>query len=277
MGLENKHRERDLNIPKHRQTLLNKIEQDLTKDENVLAVFYGGSIGKKNTDLYSDIDLRIVVKDDVFEEYRLNKKERTNNWGKVLYYEDFPWATYSIAHYDTFIKVDTFYYKTKDIQPSVWLQNISIVYDKTGFMEDVLDQSKKLSYSPTVQEVEIWRTKFFAYVHEAYRRVHRKEMYYALNCLDNLRMSMVMAWYMDKGIQPNSFGDWAKIEGERSELDSWQLSLLADWHSNREPKEIMDVIKKIVPEFKKTHKNLCEKLNIEENSEWVDEIIGMVL
>lgn len=277
MGLENKRRERDLNIPKHRQILLNKIEQDLTKDENVLAVFYGGSIGKKNTDLYSDIDLRIVVKDDVFEEYRLNKKERAKRWGKVLFYEDFPWAKYSIAHYDTFIKVDTFYYKTIDVQPSVWLQNISVVYDKTGFMGEVLKKSKKLTYSPTEQEVEIWRTKFFAYVHEAYRRVNRKEIYYALKCLDDLRMSMVTAWYMDKGIQPNSFGDWAKYEGERSELESWQLSLLESWHSCREPNDLMNVIKKIIPELKKTHKSLCEKVSIEENPKWVNEILGMVI
>ncbi|MBU9721655.1 MULTISPECIES: hypothetical protein [Bacillaceae] len=277
MGLEYKHRDRDLNIPKYRQTMLKEIEQDLLKDENVLAVFYGGSIGNRNTDLYSDIDLRIVVKDEVFEEYRLNKRERAKNWGKVLFFEDFPWGTYSVAHYDNFIKVDTFYYRKEDIQPSVWLQNISIVLDTTGFMEELLKKSMNLFFRPNVQEVEMWRTKFFAYVHEAYRRVNRKEMYYALNCLDNLRMSMAMAWYMDKGLQPNAFGDWAKYEGERSELDNWQLALLADWHSSREPNDLMDVLKKIIPEFKKTHKSLCEKVEIEEEPEWVDEILGMVL
>lgn len=277
MGLDNKHRDRDLKIPKYRQTMLKEIEQDLLKDENVLAIFYGGSIGNRNTDLYSDIDLRIVVKDEMFEEYRLNKRERAKNWGKVLFFEDFPWATYIVAHYDNFIKVDTFYYRKEDIQPSVWLQNISIVFDTTGFMEEILKKSMNLFFRPTVQEVEIWRTKFFAYVHEAYRRVNRKEMYYALNCLDNLRVSMAMAWYMDKGLQPNAFGDWAKYEGERSELDNWQLALLADWHSSREPNDLMDVLKKIIPEFKKTHKSLCEKVEIEEEPEWVDEIFGMVL
>ena len=277
MGLDNKHRDRDLKIPKYRQTMLKEIEQDLLKDENVLAVFYGGSIGNRNTDLYSDIDLRIVVKDEMFEEYRLNKRERAKNWGKVLFFEDFPWATYIVAHYDNFIKVDTFYYRKEDIQPSVWLQNISIVFDTTGFMEEILKKSMNLFFRPTVQEVEIWRTKFFAYVHEAYRRVNRKEMYYALNCLDNLRVSMAMAWYMDKGLQPNAFGDWAKYEGVRSELDNWQLALLADWHSSREPNDLMDVLKKIIPEFKKTHKRLCEKVEIEEEPEWVDEILGMVL
>lgn len=277
MGLENKYRQRDLKVPEHRKIMLQKIEQDLINDENVLSVFYGGSIGNGNTDIYSDIDLRIVVKDEEFERYRKNKKERAKNWGEVLYFEDFPWATHSVAHYDTFIKVDTFYYKTVDIQPSIWLQNISIAHDKKGFIEKIREKSQKLFYCPTVQDVELWRSKFFSYVHEVYRRVNRQELYYALKCLDNLRMSMVTAWYMDKGLQPNAFGDWAKYEGERSKLERWQLSHLADWYSSREPDNLMKVIELIIPEFKKVHKGLCAKVEIEENPEWVDRILGMVL
>jgi hypothetical protein len=34
---------------------------------------------------------------------------------------------------------------------------------------------------------------------------------------------------------------------------------------------------KIVPEFKRAHKNLCHQLGIEENPEWVNGIIDMVI
>ncbi|WP_087999561.1 aminoglycoside 6-adenylyltransferase [Gottfriedia solisilvae] len=274
MGLETK--QRDLDIPKHRQNLINELELDLINDNNVLAVFYGGSIANQNTDLYSDIDLRIVVKDELFEEYRLNKKQRAKKWGNVLFFEDFPWATYSIAHYDSFIKVDSFYYKTIDIQPSVWLQNIKNVHDTTELVKTVLEKSMSLSYKPTIEEVEVWRSKFFAYVHEAYRRIMRKETYYALHCLDNLRLSMTTAWYMEAGIQPNTFGDWAKLEGKSSKLCDWQLALLEQWFSNREPIEIMKAIKNMVPEFKRVHKSLCNKLGLEEDPEWVETILNMV-
>lgn len=275
MGLEAKHK-RDLEIPNHRQRLIRAIELDLINDENVLAIFYGGSIGNKNTDLYSDIDLRIVVKDEAFEEYRLNKKQRAQNWGRVLFFEDFPWATYSVAHYDSFIKVDTFYYRTGDIQPSVWLQNIKIVRDSNDLIKSALEESTKLSYKPNVEEVELWRTKFFAYTHEAYRRAMRKEIYYALHCLDCVRLSMVTAWYMDAGIQPNTFGDWAKVEGNRSKLSQSQLELLEQWNCSREPNEIMNVIKDIIPEFKKVHKNLCSLVGLEEDQEWLEEILNKV-
>lgn len=277
VGLNTKYQKRDLELPKYRQNIKKAIEEDLKNDESVLAVFYGGSIANQNTDLYSDIDLRIVVKEEVFEAYRVNKKQRAQNWGNVLFFEDFPWTNYTVAHYDKFIKVDTFYYKIKDIQPSVWLQNIKIVRDTNGILINILEKSMELSYRPNVQEIEIWRTKFFANVHEAYRRVMRTELYYALNCLDSLRLSMVTGWYMNAGIQPNAFGDWAKLEGGRSKLSDLQLRLLEQWHSGRNPNEIMKVINNMIPEFKKLHKSLCVTLGLEEKEEWIEEILNIAL
>ncbi|WP_343033584.1 aminoglycoside 6-adenylyltransferase [Virgibacillus ihumii] len=244
-------------------------------DENVLSVFYGGSIGNQNTDLYSDIDLRIVVNDKVFENYRQRKKQRAEKWGRVLFFEDNPEARHTVAHYETFVKVDVFYYKAEEIHSSVWLKNIKIVQDIHGFMENVSKKSMKLSYVPTLQEVENWRNKFFAYAHETYRRAMRSEFYYALRCLDNLRFCVVTAWYMENGIQPNSLGDWGKVEGERSKLKDWQLSLLAQWDSNRDSIEIMKTIKQIIPQFKKVHHRLCKRVGATEDSEWVDEILEL--
>ena len=277
MGLETKHKERDINIPRHRQDLMAAIELDLKNDANVLAVFYGGSIGNEENDIFSDIDLRIVVKDEMFEEFRLHKKQRAKNWGSVLFFEDFPWANYSTAHYHTFIKVDSFYYTTKDIKPSVWLQKLKIVHDPTGLIKEVLAHSNALSFSPSIEEIEHWRTKFFAHLHEAYRRVMRNEIYYALRCIDNMRLSMITAWYMEAVIQPNTFGDWAKLEGERSKLNDGQLLLLAQWRCSREQSDILKVMRSIVPEFIKIHKKLCDKYEIEENPEFVKEILNMVM
>lgn len=39
----------------------------------------------------------------------------------------------------------------------------------------------------------------------------------------------------------------------------------------------MNVMKSIVPEFKRVHQNLCNKIGIEERAEWVDEIIHMAI
>lgn len=77
-------------------------------------------------------------------------------------------------------------------------------------------------------------------------------------------------------MQPNAFDDWAKLEGSRSKLQDWQLSLLKSWDCHRDPFAIMNVIKSIVPEFKRVYQSLCEKFGIEEYPE-VDKVLNMVL
>ena len=194
-----------------------------------------------------------------------------------MFYEDFPWTAHSVAHYDTFIKVDTFYYKVKDIYPSVWLQSILIAHDTNNFLHKIKEKSATLSYSPSEQEVEIWKTKFLANVHELYRRVMRKELYYSLHCLDQLRLLMAAGWYMEAGLQPNSLGDWSKLEGSRSKLMGWQLDLLEQWYSTREPSEIFTAVKSIISEFLKIHKSLCSKVDIDKSRPLIEKIINMVL
>ncbi|WP_456271018.1 aminoglycoside 6-adenylyltransferase [Bacillus sp. AK031] len=277
MGLNSEHRKRDLEIPVIRQKLMKAIEEDFLSDKNVLCLFYGGSIGNGNTDLYSDIDLRVVVKDDVFELYRQNKKERAAKWGSTLFYEDFPWASHSVAHFRGFIKVDSFYYIQHDIQPSVWLKNIEIVHDTDGFMKEIQLMSNQLKYEPSIEEFDLWRSKILANTHEVYRGVMRGEFFYALDCLDSLRLLMTSGWFMEAGIQPNNPGYWAKLEGGRSRLKDWQVSMLQSWMSSREPNEIIDTMKKMVPEFLRLHKELCRKFRIEDDQQQLDEIFNMVL
>ncbi len=278
MGFFNKHVERDTHIPVERQKLRESIYKDLVRDPNILAFFYGGSLAKGNEDLYSDLDLRIIVKEEAFEAYRSHKKERAKNWGDVLYYEDFPWSPYSIAHFRSFIKVDTFYYRKSDLQPSVYLKHVLIEHDPYGIVDQLRDESQSLTYLFTEQEFEIWRGKFFAYLHEVYRRVHRGEFNYAFQMVNSISYSIVIGWYVEMGEVPNSFGDWSKVEGPRSPLSEEQLSLLAEWDvGKRDTAAIFDVVRLQVKEFIRVHRVLAERIGVAIDEEWVNEIIEMVL
>jgi predicted nucleotidyltransferase len=278
LEVETKHEERDANLIKEREKLKNEINRDLIQDKNVLAVFYGGSMAKGNHDRFSDLDLRIVVKDEVYEEYRKNKKERAKRWGDVLYYEDFPWAMHTVAHYKSFVKVDAFYYRKEDLKPSHYMKEESqIEYDPYGIVAEVREQSEGLHYELSPGEFEIWRSKFFAHLHEVYRRMKRGELYYALHSLDMMRWSVAAGWEMINDRQPNAPGEWSKYEGERSPFNKNQQDLLAGWEAGRVPEDIYEVMKEIVPEFKRVHSRLCAKLVVNEQTEWVDEIVGLVL
>ncbi|WP_064093955.1 nucleotidyltransferase domain-containing protein [Rossellomorea aquimaris] len=277
MGFGHKFNERDASLVKEREKLRKAIKEDLIQDEYVLAFFYGGSLAKGNYDDYSDLDLRIVVKEEVFEAYRKNKKERAKCWGDVLYYEDFPWAVHTVAHFKCFIKVDVFYYKPQDLKASLHLKEVEIEYDPFHIVKNIHKQSNELHYMVTLDEFEIWRSKFFAHMHEVYRRVKRGEIYYALHSLDHMRWSIAAGWNMERDILPNPPGDWSKYEGKRSTFADWQISLLKEWGSSRSPEDILIVMKGIVPEFKRVHSSICRKLELEEQTDWVDEVVGLVL
>ena len=253
------------------------IEEDLLKDKNITGVYYGGSIGKGNTDLFSDIDIRIIVKDEEFEAYRLSKKERARRWGDVLFFEDYPWTAHTVAHFETFVKVDAFYYKMKGVHPSVFLQDIKIIYDPSGRLSKLKEQSMQLTYKPGMEELEAWGSKFLAYIHEAYRSLMRGEYYSALHYVEGLRHSVAMGWYMAAGYQPNAMGDWSKVEGNRSKLTDSQKFLLGQWNATAVPDEIISVIKLLTSEFRAIHQSLCDQLAIERETERIEKILGMVL
>nr|WP_240951684.1 aminoglycoside 6-adenylyltransferase [Bacillus sp. RO2] len=254
------------------------IYKDLVQDANILAFFYGGSLAKGNEDLYSDLDLRIVVEDSVYETYRSNKKERATNWGDVLYYEDFPWATYSIAHFRSFIKVDTFYYRQSDLQPSPYLKYLLIEYDPNKIISQIRDKSQSIDYQFSEEEFEVWRGKFFAYLHEVYRGVQRGEYNYAFQMVNSLSYSIVIGWYVEAGEVPNSFGDWSKVEGPRSPLSGGQLSLLEQWDTKlRDAKELITIARSQTEEFIRIHCVLAERVGAPVNLDLLQEIIDKVL
>ena len=48
----------------------------------------------------------------------------------------------------------------------------------------------------------------------------------------------------------SSYGVWSKVEGKRSHLKKWQLSLLLEnWDCSRNSNDIMKIMISIIPEF----------------------------
>ncbi|MBM6618814.1 hypothetical protein [Bacillus suaedaesalsae] len=253
------------------------MERDLINDRGKIGFFYGGSIAENREDWYSDIDLRIVVKDTLFETYRSNKKERGKSWGDVLFYEDIPWATHSVIHYKSFIKADVFYYTIHDLKPSIYLIDIKIVYDPKHVLCELKQLSHGIRYVLTIEEFEVWRGKVFAYIHEVYRRIMRNEYKYVFTMINGLSMLVANGWYMEKGIQPNTLGNWSKIEGQQSVLSEEQLSKLMCWDTcKRDDETIMKTMNSVIFEFKYVHTKLCAELGVTEDSQWIEEIFSYV-
>ncbi|RNA68642.1 hypothetical protein [Alteribacter keqinensis] len=254
--------ERDQRIPVQREKVKSRMEEDLICDDNVIGLYYGGSAAANNMDLYSDLDVRVVVKDHSFQSFIHNKNERTRGWGTVLFFED-PGSNvpYTIAHYKWFFKVDLFIYKLKDLHPSPWLKGIKIIHDPCGEIGSIQRESAALTILFTKDDFHKWRGKTLAYVHEAYRRTHRGEWYYASQCIDSIRWSIAAGWLVEMGHPMNGTMDWAKIEGSRSPLTPKQKHILASWETKRSPSHHNELLKEMVEPYLEVEKKLASLVN----------------
>jgi len=279
MSFTSRFKERDSRLPQYREKLLENAIQDLKNDTDVLAIYLGGSLAKGNFDHYSDIDLHIIVTPEKKNSFIQEKRNRPKQWGEVLYYEDVsPKRPVIVVHYDCFVKVDTCYHEPNEIKKSIWMQGLKALYDPHDQLQEVIDQSNLLEYNLTMEEVELWRGKIFAYIHEAYRSLMRDEIYDAIYNLDKFRWMMARGWYMEKGIRvDSSWGVWSKLEGKRSDLEDWQLSMLYAWNSSLKQIDIIKTISSMIPEFLRLNQSLCKKTGLNENIEWCKKVIELVL
>lgn len=265
MGFVSRHLERDSKLPESRKILLQKALDDLSGDPNVLAIYQAGSLAKGNFDHYSDIDLHTIVLAEKKAGFIREKKERAKKWGDVLFYEDFhPASPVVVAHYASFVKVDSWYQSLDEVKPSIWLKGCETLYDPNNLIGPILKESAAIVYKPSSEEVLFWRGKVLAFIHETYRAVMREEYYYALANLDRIRWLVVSGWYMEMDQHLDSpYGVWSKIEGKRSKLSERQLSLLACWDSSRNAAQIMVTMKNMIPEILWLNTCLSEKVGID--------------
>ena len=278
MENEQKHTKRDENLPEIRQQLLSRIQQDLEQDPDVLAIYLTGSLAKGNADSYSDIDIHIIVKPDKLDGFIAEKFGRAGRWGTVLFYEGIAASPVIVSHFDSFVKVDSWYHTADDIQPSIWLKGMKVLYDPQGILQPVHQVSEEAVYKVSPAEVEFWRTKMLAFIHETYRAALRGEPYYALGNLDSVRWLTAYGWYMEMEQHLDSpYQVWSKIEGARSRLSEDQLKLLADWHANRDPQSILNALESISKEFVRLNKTLSERVGIEDAGEIVEKALSLVM
>lgn len=279
MGFVSKHIERDKLLPVYRQELLDRVLADLSKDQSVLAIYLGGSLGRGDFDNYSDIDLHVIVTSESKNDFIKNKRSRSSKWGTVLFHEQAsPTTPVVVTHYDCFIKVDSWYKTIDEVIPSIWLKGLKPLYDPSNLLKQLIVEISNQHFTVEKDDISFWKNKILAFLHETYRAFMRDEMYYALSNLDRVRWLIADGWYMemDKHLD-SSYGVWSKVEGNRSQLNDWQQSLLTSWSCGREPSGIARTMESMYPEILRLNKSLCQKIGIDDEEETFKRIINMVL
>lgn len=278
MSYTTRHMERDASLPVQREVLLHNALEDLAADADVLAIYLSGSLAKQNDDNYSDIDLHTIVQAEKRSGFIENKRKRAEMWGEVLFHEDaHPLSPAVVTHYDCFVKVDSWYHALEEIQPSIWLKGAIVLYDPNDLINPVVKASSAISYELLSKDVELWKGKLLAFVHETYRAVMREEVYYAEANLDRIRWLIVSGWFMEMDQHFDaSPGSWSKVEGKRSLLTKGQRSMLKQWRCGKEAGETMRILTSMVPEILRLNLILCRKVGVEANEAQFKKILAMV-
>ncbi|MFJ7755116.1 nucleotidyltransferase domain-containing protein [Peribacillus muralis] len=134
-------------MPRHRDILLHNAVKDLSAEHDVLAIYLAGSLAKGNFDEYSDIDLHTVVIPERKADYLKGKMKRATGWGNAVFHEDHHSSSpYIVTHYDTFVKVDSWYHSPEAVVPSIWMKGIEILYDPFTIMSQVVEASADYVY-----------------------------------------------------------------------------------------------------------------------------------
>ncbi|WP_436875091.1 nucleotidyltransferase domain-containing protein [Mammaliicoccus sciuri] len=198
------------------------IDHYINKKDEILAAFYGGSLARNDSDIYSDIDLRIVINDDAKSEIFIC--EFIDLFENILFIEE-KTSNFSVLHLVDLLKIDVFIFYKDELTPSIWMNNIYILKDDNDFLSQIKIQANKtVTISP--ERIVYIRNKYLAYLIETYKREKREEFHYVNYSINMMANIICYLWYLDINEEPNSLGDWSKYQGTRSKLNPYRIDIL---------------------------------------------------
>jgi predicted nucleotidyltransferase len=211
-----------------RNQILNNIISFFKQKKGVLALFLSGSIAENKSDEYSDIDFRVIVEDKYYNNFINSKFDVPKIWGDFLFNNpSHPKSNYCVSHFKPFVKVDVFYYRRTDIQPSPWhKKGILVVHDPKDIMKQLIKDSEQLHFEYTPKEINNSINSCFSCAHEVYRRANRGEILYAIDLLNSVRKKIVEA---DNYLSRQSLQGFSHYEmrGNHSLVSALRTSLSA--------------------------------------------------
>ncbi|AYG01386.1 nucleotidyltransferase domain-containing protein [Lactococcus allomyrinae] len=210
-----------------REQLIFELTEECSKINGILGMFLGGSLASGGADEFSDVDLRLLIEHGVSKSEFLSVLTKRED---LLFIETLT-EHYAVLHFEHFVKIDVFVYFLEELSPSVWLRKIKILMDTNDFLSVLTRRSMSEKFQLTQEEFDFYLGKFYAYVHEIFRRSQREEWNYAQECGIYLKNILCTFWYIALGEQPNSLGNWSKYEGKRSKLSLEQQNWLVKYTS----------------------------------------------
>jgi predicted nucleotidyltransferase len=202
----------DATIAAARQRILTRIADYFSNRSGVLGLFLCGSIAEETADAASDIDFRVVVTPESYDEFCSMRDEAPESWGELLFNSGTMSNSMRVSHFRPFVKVDVFYYRPADLRPSPWYAlPVTVLLDRDHTIAQVVKQSVGMTFTATAQQVNEAINQALACGHEILRRVHRGELGYAHHILDELRLLLITHDEFLHGRPPLGFAHFEEL------------------------------------------------------------------
>ena len=178
-------------FPGHRH-LLKRAHTYFQPDPRVIGLVVGGSVAKGRVDLYSDIDLYIVVRDEDFDEVFAERDAAAEKIGKPLFRfipDHLPFGRHwYIVLYQGAVQLDFKYTRVSEMTPSEVLADYVILKDSASFLADVQSKSQGL-LRPQLDPKRLLalNQKFWIWCWYVFGKIKRGELWTALAGINDIR------------------------------------------------------------------------------------------
>ena len=184
----------------HRK-LLERAVARLWDDARVMGLVVGGSLAHGVADLYSDVDLYVVVRDEAFDEVFAYRDALVEAVGSPLFGFDVDpmpgGSTDHIVVYEGPVKFDLMYLKESDLEPAPKWIGCVVLKDATGHVGEVVAHSEGLAPPrPTSEELLNLNQEFWIRCWYVFGKIERGELWEALDGLHSIR-SLALLPMMD--------------------------------------------------------------------------------
>lgn len=179
-------------IDELRSLLLERSVEHFRKVPGVLGVLLHGSLPAGTADQFSDIDLRVVAEAETYGRLLEDREDAPIMWGDFLFNES--GKTYCISHFRPFIKLEVYYFREGEMNPTPWYRSpVEIPFDPRGMIADVVLRSQSLTCEVEPDSLDFVISKGLGCACEVFRRTRRGQVIHAQEILPMLRKCIIQA------------------------------------------------------------------------------------
>lgn len=229
--------------------LIDFLVNRLKSIQGVNALFVKGSIGRKESDKYSDVDFYCIVEERIFDDMMLKREDILKEYRPILYNEKVNFGIPQIiVIYDNNLHLD--FYLTKEV-PKEGTDEIMSLYDP----DNVLNRYKRIRNITENKEIISYLNSAIYTLHEIEIAYRRKDILWTTRLASHMLadLSLVLSFMYDK---EKPVLHMKRLQSKLPKHTNDKIQLILELMT---PKKLKDCVLNLI--------NLCEGIINEQKSE----------